>query len=72
MTNFGHFANYGREQRFELSNCNFGDANIFFSLLFYLNFLSRLFILRGCGMAGKVCGGIEAQVVIGKCLTCVN
>jgi hypothetical protein len=56
VTDFGYFANFGREQSFEQSNWNFGTANIFFFLLFYLYFLSRLFISSGCGMVGKICG----------------
>jgi hypothetical protein len=57
VTDFGYFANFGREQTFEQSNWDFGTANNFFLLLFYLYFLSRLFILSGCGMVGKICGG---------------
>jgi hypothetical protein len=44
VTNFGRFANRDRVQRFELSNCNFGDANIpsyyYFIYIFYHVFLS--------------------------------
>jgi hypothetical protein len=29
VTDFGYFANFGREQMFEQSNWNFGTANIF-------------------------------------------
>jgi hypothetical protein len=51
---------------FEPSSCNLGNPSIFFSRYYFIYILSRLFILCGCGVAGKVCGGIEAQVVIGK------
>jgi hypothetical protein len=37
-----HFANFGREQWFELSNCNFGDANIF--SCYYLIYISITFV----------------------------
>jgi hypothetical protein len=56
VTNFGHFSNFGREQRFELSNWNFVTANIFLTIILSI-FLSCLFILSGCGMVGKTCGG---------------
>jgi hypothetical protein len=38
-------------------------------LLFYLYFLSCLFILCGCDMVGKVYCGIEAQAAIGEVAT---
>jgi hypothetical protein len=56
MTNFGHFAKSGREQTFELSNWNFGTTNIFSHYSSIYIFLSRLFILSGCGMVSKICG----------------
>jgi hypothetical protein len=44
VTDFGYFANFGREQMFEQSNWNFGTANIFpyyYSIyIFYHVFLS--------------------------------
>jgi hypothetical protein len=44
VTNFGHFANCGQEQRFELSNFNFGHAkeisHYYFIYIFYHVFLS--------------------------------
>jgi hypothetical protein len=48
-TDFGYFANFGREQT--------SEANIFSYYYSIYIFLSRLFILSGCGMAGKICGG---------------
>jgi hypothetical protein len=61
VTDFDYFANFGREQTFEQSNWNFGTANIFsYYYSIYLSiyiYLSRLFILSGCGMVGKICGG---------------
>jgi hypothetical protein len=58
VTNFGHFANSGREQRLEL----FWHRKHFLLLLFYLYLLSRLFILSGCDMVGKICGGKKSIV----------
>jgi hypothetical protein len=44
VTDFGYFANFGREQAFEQSNWNFGTANFFsyyyFIYIFYHVFLS--------------------------------
>jgi hypothetical protein len=57
VTDFGYFANFGREQTFEQSNWNFGTANIFSYYYSIYIFLSRLFILSDCDMVGKICGG---------------
>jgi hypothetical protein len=57
VIDFGYFAKFGREQTFEQSNWNFGTANIFSYYYSIYIFLSRLFILSGCGMVGKICGG---------------
>jgi hypothetical protein len=54
---------FGREQRFELSNWGFGTANIFSYYYSIYVFLSRNFILSGCDMVGKICGEKKKSIV---------
>jgi hypothetical protein len=71
VANFCHFANFGREKRLELSNCNFGNANIF-PCYYCIYILYHVFLSSVVDMVGKVCSGIKAQVVIGKDLAYVS
>jgi hypothetical protein len=48
---------------FEQSNWNFGTANIFPYYHSVYIFLSRLFIISGCGMVGKIYGGKKKSIV---------
>jgi hypothetical protein len=66
MTNIGHFAHFGREQKFELSNCKFGGVNMSFLAIMLSMFLSGLFILCGCDMVNNVCSGIDVPGVAGN------
>jgi hypothetical protein len=50
---------------FELFDCNFGNEKIFLLLLYlYVFFYHVFFILSGCEMVGKVCGGKKKSITI--------
>jgi hypothetical protein len=63
MANFCHFANFGGNK---LSNCNFGDANIFsyyyFIYIFYPVFISCVIV------AWWAIFVVELRFIVGKCL----
>jgi hypothetical protein len=61
LTNFGHFWPRTNARATDLE---FWHHKHLFLLLFYLYiFLSRAFILSGCGMVGKIGGGNKKQQI---------
>jgi hypothetical protein len=61
VTDFGYFANFGREQTFEQSNWNFSAQTFFLTIILSIFFITY-FILIGCGMVDKICGGQKKKI----------